>query len=134
MDTITIPSTATANSPILAIDLGKYKSVVCLFRSPDDVRFTSVPTTRAELLRLIEKHRPEVVLIEACLLCGWVRDLCVELGVACRVANTSSEVWKFKHLNARPTAMTPCVWSKFIASASSRRCRFPRRRCARSGG
>jgi transposase len=85
----------------LAIDLGKYKSVVCLFRSPDDVRFTSVPTTRNELHRLIEKHRPEVVLIEACLLCGWVRDLCVELGVPCRVANTSSEAWKFKHLKRK---------------------------------
>ena len=96
---ITTDSTATA--PILAIDLGKYKSVVCVYRSPDEVRFTSVPTTRNELHRLIEKHRPEVVLIEACLLCGWVRDLSVELGVPCWVANPSSEAWKFKHLNRK---------------------------------
>jgi hypothetical protein len=100
MNTITIPTTA-ANTPILAIDLGKYKRVVCVYRSPDEVRFTSVPPTQAELLRLIEKHRPEVVLIEACLLCGWVRDLCLDVGVPCRVANTSSEAWKFKHLKRK---------------------------------
>jgi hypothetical protein len=48
MDTITIPTTATCAS-ILAIGLGKYKSVVCVFPSPDDVRSTSVPATRAVL-------------------------------------------------------------------------------------
>jgi transposase len=101
MSTITTHSTATAAAPILAIDLGKYKSVVCIFRSPDEVRFTSVSTTHTELRRLIDKHRPEVVLIEACLLCGWVRDLCVELGVRCLVANTTSEAWKFKHLKRK---------------------------------
>src|SRR6185295_652450 len=37
------------------------------------------------------------VVIEACTLCGWVNDLCRELGIACHVANTASEAWKFKH-------------------------------------
>jgi transposase len=54
-----------------------------------------------ELTRLIEKHRPDVILIEACLLAGWVRDLCVAKGVQCLVANTSSEAWKFKHLKRK---------------------------------
>jgi transposase len=92
---------ATAADTILAIDLGKYKSVACLYRSADDQRFATLPTTRAELTRLIDKHRPAVILIEACLLAGWVRDLCVELGVTCLVANTASEAWKFKHLKRK---------------------------------
>src|SRR5262249_55410645 len=66
--------------------------------SADDHRFTTLPTNRAELARLIAKHRPDVVLIEACLLAGWVRDLCVDQGVRCLVANTAGETWKFKHL------------------------------------
>jgi transposase len=41
------------------------------------------------------------VLIEACLLAGWVHDLCAELGVECQVANTASEAWKFKHLKRK---------------------------------
>jgi transposase len=93
--------TATAAGPILAIDLGKYKSVACVYRSADDHRFTTIPTTRAELHRLIDRYCPDVVLVEACLLCGWVRDLCVELGVRCLVANTASEAWKFKLLKRK---------------------------------
>lgn len=98
--TATVPTTATTG-PILALDLGKYKSVACLSHSADDARFTTLTTSRHELTRLIQKHRPGAVLIEACLLAGWVRDLCAELGVTCLVANTSSEAWKFKHLKRK---------------------------------
>jgi transposase len=94
MKTTTVPGSA----PILALDLGKYKSVACL--SPDaaaEPRFEAVTTSRGELLRLFARHRPRVVLVEACALAGWVYDLCRELGLDCRVANTASEAWKFKH-------------------------------------
>ena len=96
MTTTTI-KTATAAGPILALDLGKYKSVACVYRSADDLGFLSVTTRREELTRLLQRHRPAVVLIEACLLTGWVHDLCGALGVKCLVANTASEAWKFKH-------------------------------------
>src|SRR5436190_14469142 len=87
---------------ILAIDLGKYKSVACCHQpSTGEDRFTTLDTTRAELRTLIAKTRPDVVVIEACLLAGWVHDLCDELGVRCLVANTASEAWKFKHLKRK---------------------------------
>jgi hypothetical protein len=89
MQTITM-KTATTAEAILAIDLGKYKSVACLYGAADDVRFLSIPTSRDELTRLLAKHRPGVVLIEACLLSSWVHDLCVAHGVKCQVANTGS--------------------------------------------
>src|SRR5439155_24937901 len=57
----------------------------------------SFTTNREELVKVLETHRPGIVVIEACALCGWVRDLCAERGLACKVANTSSEAWKFKH-------------------------------------
>jgi transposase len=98
---MTTTATATAAAPILAIDLGKYKSVACLSRSAADYRFHSFPTSRQAISRLLEQHQPSVVLIEACLLAGWVRDLCVEQGVPCQVANTTSEAWKFKHLKRK---------------------------------
>jgi transposase len=98
---MTTSAKANAAETILAIDLGKYKSVACVYRSADDRQFTTIATSRRELTRLVEKHRPGVVLIEACLLAGWVRDLCVELGVTCLVANTASEAWKFKHLKRK---------------------------------
>jgi transposase len=91
----------SAAGPIVALDLGKYKSVACLYRAADDQQFTALPTSRAELTRLLARHQPALVLIEACLLCGWVRDLCLELGFPCLVANTTSEAWKFKHLKRK---------------------------------
>jgi transposase len=93
----TYTATAAADHPIVAIDLGKYKSVACLYRSADDHRFCSFPTSRDELTRLLDRQQPSVVLVEACLLAGWVHDLCTSKGVRCLVANTASEAWKFKH-------------------------------------
>ncbi len=106
MDTATTTATthaatAPADPPILAIDLGKYKSVACLYRSAGEHRFHSFPTSRAAIARLLEQHRPAVVLVEACLLAGWVHDLCGDKGVKCLVANTTSEAWKFKHLKRK---------------------------------
>jgi transposase len=100
--TPTNSSATAATGTILALDLGKYKSVACVLdQATADARFTTVETTRAELRRLIERHRPGVVIIEACLLAGWVHDLCTDLGVRCLVANTASEAWKFKHLKRK---------------------------------
>src|SRR5262245_51315878 len=99
--TRTTTAKTTAADTILTLDLSKYKSVACLYRSADDRQFTTIPTSRTELTRLFARHQPTVVLIEACLLCGWVRDLCLELGLRCLVANTTSEAWKFKHLKRK---------------------------------
>jgi transposase len=72
--------------------------VACLYRDgPDAARFETLTTDRAHLRQLFAKHRPTVVVIEACALSGWVHDLCAELGLSCKVANTASEAWKFKH-------------------------------------
>ena len=83
---------------ILAIDLGKYKCVSCAYdRATAAAQFRTTPTSRAEVERLIRDARPAVVVIEACSLAGWVHDLCAELAVPCKVANTAAEAWKYKH-------------------------------------
>jgi transposase len=87
----------TAAGPILAIDLGKYKCLACIYRSATDHTFRAIDTSRAEVERLIRRTRPAVVVIEACSLAGWAHDLCAELGVPCRVANTGAEAWKYQH-------------------------------------
>jgi transposase len=99
MNTISITA---STSSILAIDLGKYKSVACVLdQATGEVRFTTFETTRTELDSLLAATRPAVVVIEACLLAGWVHDLCGERGVRCLVANTAIEAWKFKHLKRK---------------------------------
>jgi len=99
MNTITKTASTTT---IVAIDLGKYKSVACVHdQGSGEYRFTTFDTSRAELGKLLAKEQPAVVIIEACLLAGWVHDLCGQVGVPCRVANTASEAWKFKHLKRK---------------------------------
>src|SRR6516165_3944657 len=94
--------TTSAVGPILGIDLGEYKSVGCTHGGAGgEIAFTTFETTRAELGKLLAKEQPAVVIIEACLLAGWVHDLCGQVGVPCRVANTASEAWKFKHLKRK---------------------------------
>src|SRR5438270_5383465 len=86
------------STTILAIDLGKYKCVACAYdRATAAAEFRTLTTSRAEVQRLIRDSRPAVVVIEACTLAGWVHDLCAELGVACKVANTAAEAWRYKH-------------------------------------
>jgi transposase len=98
MTTTPTARTATAAGPILAIDLGKYKCVACLYdRATARAEFRSIDTSVAEVERLVRRARPAVVVIEACSLAGWVHDLCAALGVPCRVANTGAEAWKYKH-------------------------------------
>ena len=71
------------NTTILAIDLGKFKSVACVYdKNSNHAQFEFITTMRQTFIELIERHRPGVVVIEACALCGWVHDLCVEVGVA----------------------------------------------------
>jgi hypothetical protein len=126
---------ATAStSTILAIDLGKYKSVACLHdRDSGEFRFTTFDTSRAELGELLAKERPAVVIIEACLLAGWVRDLCDHCGVRCLVANTASAGEKrgrssFDGLICPQKSCVPFFPSRKPVS------RPPRPLCAPSGG
>jgi transposase len=100
MNATTAATSTPAAAPglILALDLGKYKSVACLYdRATADARFEALDTTRHDLRRLFERHRPALVVLEACALAGWVHDLCAELALPCKVANTAGEAWKFKH-------------------------------------
>jgi transposase len=89
-------------SKILAVDLGKYKSEVCLFHNATgEIRFQRIASDRQYLRRVLELEQPDVVVFEACTMAGWVYDLCGELGLRAKVANTSSEAWKFKHLKRK---------------------------------
>jgi transposase len=97
MNATTTNATA-ATGTILALDLGKYKSVACLYqRTTAQGGFQTLDTCRDNLRCLFERYRPDLVVFEACALAGWVHDLCTELGLPCKVANTASEAWKFKH-------------------------------------
>jgi transposase len=87
---------------ILAIDLGKYKSVACNYvTATGTARFATVMTHANEFDRLMSQERPDLVVIETCSIAGWVHDLCCQRGVKCQVANPSSEAWKWKNVKRK---------------------------------
>ena len=61
---------------ILALDLGKFKSVACIYDTHSlEHRFETVTTSGQALHDLLVEHEPDRVAIEICTIAGWVSDL-----------------------------------------------------------
>jgi transposase len=89
-------------SRILAIDLGKFKSVTCLLDSEtNQTEFWSMSTDRHYLLAVLKNYHPDLVVIESCGLAGWVHDICAEEGYEVLVCNPNQEAWKWKHIKRK---------------------------------
>jgi transposase len=89
-------------SRILAIDLGKFKSVTCLLDSDtNQTEFWTMSTDRHYLLAVLKNYHPDSVVIESCGLAGWVHDICTEEGYEVLVCNPNQEAWKWKHIKRK---------------------------------
>lgn len=90
-------------TPILALDLGKFKTVACGYdpATPDAVWFRKVSTSVESLELLLRQVQPQLVVIETCTIAGWVHELCQRLGVPCLVANPHGEAWRWKNVKRK---------------------------------
>jgi transposase len=87
---------------ILALDLGKYKTVGCDYeRESGKHRFRASATTPAALARMVQEVKPDRVVIEVCNIAGWVCDLLRGMGVAVQVANTSDDAWRWRKVKQK---------------------------------
>src|SRR5262245_58700766 len=87
---------------ILAIDLGKYNSVLCWYEPASRATiFRSVRTTPDELRRELTRQPVATVVFEACSQAGWVHDLCEELHLNARVASTTGAAWQWKRIKRK---------------------------------
>jgi transposase len=87
---------------ILALDLGKYKTVGCDYeRESGKHRFRSSFTTPAALQQLVKDVKPDRVVIEVCNIAGWVCDLLRGMGVEIQVANTSDDAWRWRKVKKK---------------------------------
>ena len=75
---------------ILALDLGKYKTVACDYEAETGRhQFATALTTPKALNDLIVDREPDRVVIEICSIAGWVCDLVRSLGIEMQVASTN---------------------------------------------
>ena len=87
---------------ILAIDLGKCKSVACKYTAATGEHTFETFQTRPQMLHdLLVAVRPERVVIEVCSAAGWVGDLVRALEIELQVANTNHEAWRWKNVKRK---------------------------------
>lgn len=87
---------------ILAIDLGKFKSVACDYDTAAcSHAFTSLATNPCALHDLIVEREPDRVVIEIGSAAGWIQDLCEALEVEIQVANPNHEAWRWKSVKRK---------------------------------
>ncbi len=87
---------------ILALDLGKFKTVGCVYEGASgQYRFKASSTTPTGLAQLVREVKPDRVVIEVCNIAGWVCDLLREMGVAVQVANTSDDAWRWRKVKKK---------------------------------
>ena len=95
-------SSTTTTTTILALDLGKFKSVACRYdAATGDHAFETIATTPPAVHDLLIETAPHLLVIEACGVCGWIADLAESLGIAVRVANTLGEAWKWRRVKRK---------------------------------
>lgn len=87
---------------ILALDLGKYKTVGCDYeRESGEHRFRGIGTTPGALQQLVQEVKPDRVVIEVCNIAGWVCDLLRGMGIEVQVANTSEDAWRWRKVKQK---------------------------------
>ena len=81
---------------ILALDLGKFKTVSCLL-TEDHASipvFKTIMTNPKTFEQFLLDVKPSLLDLKACALSGWVVDLARKLGVEVLVAHPGGEAWQ----------------------------------------
>jgi len=87
---------------ILALDLGKYNTVFCNYKSANgEHEFGRVKTTPQAIHDLIVEKDPQKVVLEVCHIAGWVVDIARALGKETETANTTHDAWRWKNVKKK---------------------------------
>ena len=79
---------------IVAMDLGKNKTVVCVYDAVSGKhRFQTIMTTPQQIHDLIIEESPGRIVFEICSVAGWIFDIAKSLGVKVQIANTNGQAW-----------------------------------------
>lgn len=87
---------------ILAIDIGKFKSVACIYLSNSaEHRFLTIATNPQDFHDLIVDVDPDRVVIEIGSQAGWICDMVRALKIEIQVANPNHEGWRWKSVKRK---------------------------------
>jgi transposase len=93
---------------IIALDLGKFKTVACVMDAADRSHaFETIEMSPAAVHDLLARHatttdpRDTLVVCETCDCCGWVYDACVALGLPAKVVAANTEAWHWRRVKRK---------------------------------
>jgi transposase len=87
---------------ILALDLGKRKSVACIYQgSGDHGNYRTVATDPALLHDLFVELEPDRVVFEICPVAGWLADLVRALDIELQVVNVAHDAWRWRNVRSK---------------------------------
>jgi len=95
------PQALPRSSHIVAVDLGKFNSVLCRFDPATAAHsFVTLTTDCESITRELEKvpaadRASTLVVFETCEISGWVHDLVKPMGFKIAVANPATEAWRW---------------------------------------
>ena len=87
---------------ILALDLGKRKSVACIYEGiGDEAVYRSVQTDPTSLHDLVVELGPDRVVFEICPAAGWLADLVRALQIELQVVNVAHDAWRWRNVRSK---------------------------------
>ena len=87
---------------ILALDLGKFNTMCCLFDSKTRKhQFINATTDRHYLSTIMKKHKLDLVVMEACGPSTWVNQLAESLSLKTLVCSTNEEAWRWANVKRK---------------------------------
>jgi transposase len=104
---LNLRSYSTNITRILALDLGKFNSVLCVYHPDTHAhRFVSAQTTPQAIHDLLIAQESEdpaqtLLVIETCDVAGWVHDIAIALGMNIAVANPAHEAWRWTRVKRK---------------------------------
>lgn len=102
---------------ILALDLGKFKTVGCVFDSiSHEAQYMTFKTTPMDMHHVISGQRPDRVVFEVGPAAGWVYDIAVANCTDVQVANPSTEGWRWRNVKAKTDRLDALKLAKLSAA------------------
>jgi transposase len=102
---------------ILAFDLGKYKTMACLYdTTTHETHYRTVKTRPMLLFDCVSRWRPQRVVFEVGTSAGWVHDVVSQLDdVEIEVANPTHEGWRWRHVKRKTDRLDALKLAKLSA-------------------
>lgn len=101
---------------ILALDLGKSKTVCCLLETDTNAgKYTTIKTVPLAVVDVVERLKPHRVVLEVGTQAGWVHDVVVSLGVEVQVANPTHEGWRWRNVKRKTDRLDALKLAKLSA-------------------